>query len=55
MVRKEFKCGRCGRCFEVEALDEREKQDPRIPKGPIRCPGCGSMMVQELRTVRRAS
>jgi uncharacterized Zn finger protein len=35
-------CRVCGHEQPQEVLDDRELRDPRIRRGPVRCPKCGS-------------
>lgn len=38
-------CRACGYEQPQEVLDDRELRDPRVPRGPVRCPKCGSANV----------
>jgi hypothetical protein len=56
MYVRKMKCGRCNHRFDVTFIDRNDPKDRDLPPGgPPRCPECGSMMVEPVDKVRRAS
>jgi DNA-directed RNA polymerase subunit RPC12/RpoP len=55
MLVKEFKCQACGHHFEEEVLDRDDAREARVAGSPLRCKRCNSMMVEEVRVLRRRS
>lgn len=55
MIVREMKCGMCNRRFEVEVLDRDDPKERNVPGYPIRCPECGSSVVEKVRDLRRVT
>lgn len=55
MLIKLFICQMCGQRFEIKVLDRSDPNERHIQGQAVCCERCGSLRIEELRTIRRAS
>ena len=53
MILKELKCQRCNHRFTVECLDRDDPRERNQTGSPVRCPKCGSSMLEVVREISR--
>ena len=53
MVLQQFKCQQCNHRFEAEVLDNDEPKERCLRGSPLRCPECGTSLLEVLRTIER--
>jgi DNA-directed RNA polymerase subunit RPC12/RpoP len=54
MVVQEIRCSMCGNTFEAKVLDRDDPQERDVYGSSLRCPKCNSVMLNVVRTIRRA-
>jgi DNA-directed RNA polymerase subunit RPC12/RpoP len=47
MIKVKFICRDCGHRFVAEIFEPGEKEEKKLPSGPVRCPQCKGTLVEK--------